>query len=111
VAVVPETTQAAPDAAPTPDEPRFVAARAVRPLNATYPERAATAGVQGYVIVEFTLNADGRATDVSVAESQPANVFDRVATDAVRSGRFDASMLGSSGQPRRARLRLTFKPS
>jgi TonB family protein len=104
---------AAPVSAPaaTPTAPRFVTARAVRPLSVTYPARASAAGTSGYVIVEFTLNANGGATTVGVVESQPAGVFDKAATDAVARGRFDTSVLGTDKQPTRARLRLTFKPS
>jgi TonB family protein len=98
-------------AAATPTAPRFVTARAVRPLSVTYPARASAAGTSGYVIVEFTLNTNGSATTVGVVESQPAGVFDKAATDAVSRGRFDASVLGADKQPTRARLRLTFKPS
>jgi TonB family protein len=91
--------------------PRFVAARAARPLNVTYPSRASSAGTSGYVIVEFTLNSNGTASTIGVVESQPAGVFDKAATDAVSRGRFDTSVLGAEKQPTRARLRLTFKPS
>jgi len=105
-------TVAAPvPAEPTPATPSFVSPRPLRALKVTYPRRAADTGQQGYAIVEFTLNPDGTATDIAVPESQPSGVFDRAATDAVKGGQFDTSVLGTSRQPQRARLRLTFKPS
>jgi TonB family protein len=97
--------------APAPAPQRIVTARPARALNVVYPEKAAAAGQQGYVVVEFQLHADGGATDASVVESQPAAVFDKAATDAVLRGRFDTSVLGDDRQPRRARIRVTFKPS
>jgi len=106
---------AAAAAAPTPQpaappEPRYVAARATRALNVVYPESLISKGVVGYVIVEFTLQADGSARDVSVVESTPAGAFDKAATAAVARGRFDAAVLGPSKEPQRARVKLSFKP-
>jgi protein TonB len=94
-----------------PVGPRFVTARAARPLAVNYPARASANGTSGYVILEFTLNANGTATNIGVIEAQPAGVFDRAATDAVARGRFDTSVLPADKQPTRARLRVTFKPS
>lgn len=91
--------------------PGFITARPVRALNVTYPPRASETGQQGFVIVEFTLRADGSAADVAVAEASPAGVFDKAATDAVGRGRYDVTALGDSKQPRRARLKVTFKPA
>jgi len=102
-----DTAAAAPSTAPQ----RIVTARPARALNVVYPAKAADAGQQGYVIVEFLLNANGSATNASVIESQPAAVFDKAATDAVLRGRFDTSVLNEDRQPRRARIKVTFKPS
>jgi TonB family protein len=97
--------------ASTPNAPSFVTAKPTRALNVTYPERAASQSQTGYVVVEFTLQDNGRASDVAVIESSPKSVFDRSAIDAVGRGRFDTAVLGESKQPRRARIRITFKPS
>lgn len=97
-------------AAATPAAPRFVTARPRRALQVDYPAAAAAAGTQGYVILEFTLGADGRASDIQVIEASPTGVFDKSAIEALGRGRYDASVLGASPQPRRARLRISFKP-
>jgi TonB family protein len=112
-AVASAAQAAAPvSAAPAaPVGPRFITAKAARPLAVNYPSRASANGVSGYVIVEFTLNSNGTATNIGVVEAQPAGVFDRAATDAVARGRFDTSVLPADKQPTRARLRVTFKPS
>jgi TonB family protein len=104
-AIVPPLTPA--PAAPADD---FLAARPVAPLDVSYPQRAFEAGQKGYVIVEFTLDATGRATNAHVVESSPPAVFDAAALQAVRRGRFDPSALGVPAKPQRARLRISFKP-
>jgi TonB family protein len=104
-------TAAAPVTAPTvatiPAEPDFVRAK---PLDVTYPLRAFDAGQSGYVIVEFTLDSKGRASDAKVIESNPARTFDDAALQAVRHGRFDATALADSGRSQRARIRIAFQP-
>lgn len=88
----------------------YLTAKPVTRLVAEYPQRALEAGQEGYVIVEFMLSADGRAANPRVVDSNPASIFDSAALQAVRRGRFDASVLGNPPQPRRARLRISFKP-
>jgi TonB family protein len=104
-----------PAAAPTPIvaavvKPAFVNAKATRPLNAEYPESLQNSQIVGSVVVEFTLRADGSATDVAVVESTPRGTFDKAAMAAVARGRFDTTPLGSGKQPQRARIKLSFRP-
>lgn len=96
--------------AAAPAVPDFVRAKPLAPLDVDYPQREFDAGRQGYVIVEFTLDANGRASDAKVVESKPERVFDDAALQAVRRGRFRTNELGDSGMSRRARLRITFQP-
>jgi TonB family protein len=103
-------TVAPPPVAAAASVPDFVRAKPLTPLEVAYPQRAFDAGQQGYVIVEFTLDAKGHASDPKVIESQPPRVFDGAAMQAVRHGYFDTSELGESGASRRARLRIAFKP-
>ncbi len=55
---------------------------------ARYPRRAISRGIEGYVIVSFTVTKAGDVTDVKVVESKPANVFDKAATTAVGKYKF-----------------------
>jgi TonB family protein len=96
--------------AEAPAAPEFVRAKPLAPLDVTYPQRAFDAGQQGYVVVEFTLDAKGRASNAKVIESKPARVFDEAALQAVGRGRFDSSALGASGVSQRARIRIAFQP-
>jgi TonB family protein len=100
---------AAAAAATTPAAPAFLNARTLSPLDVSYPSWALQKKVSGFVIVEFTLGADGKASKPVVIESTPAKTFDAAAIAAVLGGKFDAKPLAPSNQPQRARLRVTFK--
>lgn len=47
-----------------------------------YPRRAQTRGIEGYVIVEFTVSKNGSVTNPKVVEAKPEGIFDRAAMDA-----------------------------
>jgi SWI/SNF-related matrix-associated actin-dependent regulator 1 of chromatin subfamily A len=87
----------------------FIAARPTTPLKVVYPSAAADNRVQGYAIVEFMLQADGRPSQPTIVESNPAHIFDSAAIEAVMGAKYDTSKLIEKN-PRRARVRLTFKP-
>ena len=109
-AALARAAQAATPAA-TPAVAEFVHAKPLAPLAVSYPQRAIDAGQRGYVVVEFTLDGRGRASEPKVVESNPLKVFDDAALQAVKRGRYDTSVLGESGQPQRARLRIAFRPA
>ena len=106
----PQPVSTVPRAAAAALPADYIAARPVQALNASYPPQALEAHQSGYVIVEFMLNARGRAGDPHVIESSPPGVFDHAAVEAVRSSRFDTAKLAPGGTSQRARVRLTFKP-
>jgi TonB family protein len=101
-------TPAAPTAAAAPAP--YIAARPTAPLRVVYPSNAADDKVQGFVIVEFMLQADGKPTTPFIVEANPAHIFDAAAIDAVMGGRYDTSKF-TDKTPKRARVRLTFRPS
>jgi len=47
-----------------------------------YPRRAQSRGIEGYVIVEFTVTKNGSVRDPIVIEANPEHIFDRAALDA-----------------------------
>ena len=61
-----------------------------------YPMNARRAGVEGYVVVELTLDAMGRVTHARVVESQPARVFDQAALSAAQRWSLPSAADGSS---------------
>jgi TonB family protein len=101
----PVAVAAAPVRAPA--APTYISARPTRALSLSYPSDQSA---QGYVIVQFTLQPDGSARDVSVVQSTLPAIFSRLATEAVSRGRYDTRVL-SDGQPAQARLRLRFQPA
>lgn len=52
-----------------------------------YPPELAAQKIEGYVIVEYTVAADGRVIRAFVIEAEPMNVFDESALRAVRAWR------------------------
>jgi protein TonB len=52
-------------------------------VAAVYPRRAQTRGIEGFVVVEFTVTKTGAVTSPSVVHAEPEGVFDRAALDAV----------------------------
>lgn len=61
-----------------------------------YPARAASRGLEGYVVVEFTVTRTGTTKDVSVVEST-SSLFDRAAVDA--AGKFKYKPRVIDGEP------------
>lgn len=57
-----------------------------------YPQSALRAHQSGWAIVAFTIDPNGRTSDIHVTSSQPRHVFDRAAIDAVARYRFTPAM-------------------
>jgi protein TonB len=53
-----------------------------------YPIRATERGIEGWVVVEFTIAANGTVKDARVVDSQPARIFDRAALRAVKKWKY-----------------------
>lgn len=62
-----------------------------------YPTAAASRGIEGYVIVEYTVTAKGTTKDWRVIEANPANVFERAALAAARRFKYNPKLV--DGQP------------
>lgn len=57
----------------------------VRPV---YPARAEQRGIEGHVLVQFTIDQLGRVVDAQVVESQPRGMFEHAAMKAVERFRY-----------------------
>lgn len=57
-----------------------------------YPPRAAQSGIQGYVIVEYTVTTTGETRDVAVVESTNS-VFDRAAVESAKKYKYLPRMI------------------
>jgi TonB family protein len=64
-----------------------------------YPPEAVQQGLEGHVILEFTITAEGMTKDIVVAESS-APIFDQAAIDAVSKWRYSPRMIDGAGVDR-----------
>ena len=53
-----------------------------------YPRRALQRGIEGFVIVEFTVNTIGAVKDPFVIEAQPQGIFEQAAIDAAKKFKY-----------------------
>ncbi|WP_421921509.1 energy transducer TonB [Marinobacter salarius] len=51
-------------------------------VQPVYPRRALSRGIEGYVLLEFTVTRTGAVKDPAIIESEPPNVFDDAAVRA-----------------------------
>lgn len=74
-----------------------------------YPRRAAERGLEGYVLLEFTVTRQGTVRDPVVIDSSSA-VFDRAAVDAVMRFRYRPRVIdGEPVEVPGVRFRITFQ--
>ncbi len=57
-------------------------------VNPLYPPRAQARGVEGWVLLEFTITPEGRTKDITVVDADPRGYFERAATDAVKKFKY-----------------------
>ena len=62
-----------------------------------YPRRALTRGIEGYVIVEFTVTKQGTTKDIVVVEAQPNGIFDSAAIQAATKFKYKPRVV--DGEP------------
>jgi protein TonB len=66
-------------------------------ITPEYPPRQLQNGVEGWVLLEFTIAADGSVENIVVVESEPENAFDREAIRAMRRWSYQPKMV--NGRP------------
>lgn len=62
-----------------------------------YPRRALQRGIEGYVIVEFTVTKNGSVANPIVVEAEPPNLFDKAAVDAAKKFKYKPRVI--DGEP------------
>lgn len=90
--------------------PVIVQPRAVYSPAPEYPREAYLNHTQGWVDVQFTINANGTVSDVEVINSHPHIVFDKSARHTVANWRFTPYTVNGIAQPKRVTLRINFQP-
>lgn len=76
-----------------------------------YPMRAAKRRIEGWVRVEFTIDAQGGVVDPEVVESYPNSMFNRSALAAVSKWKFKPKIIDGVAVEQRAVQLLEFKLS
>jgi len=75
-----------------------------------YPERAASRGIEGYVVMEFTITETGTVTNIKVVEANPPGMFDRAAIKAMEKWKYKPKIVDGKPVSRHGvRNQLTFK--
>lgn len=87
--------------------------RALSRPKPAYPPQALARGIEGYVVLEFTVTAAGTTRDPRVLEASPAHVFDAAALAAAREFRYQPRI--QAGAPVevpgvRSRIRFQIRP-
>ncbi|MFC5568946.1 TonB family protein [Lysobacter yangpyeongensis] len=82
--------------------PAHAELKPVKRVNPEYPPEAARSGTTGFVEVEYTVDASGKVSSVSVVNAKPARTFESAAVKAVKQWEFAA---GTDG---RGKVRLDF---
>jgi periplasmic protein TonB len=79
-------------------------------INPDYPPRAQSRGIEGYVIVQFTITPTGTVRDATVVEAEPRGIFDDAALKAIARWRYNPKVEGGVAVERvGVRTRLTFQ--
>ena len=97
------------------DDPKPVADGNELPLVAVapeYPRVALTRGIEGYVVLEFTVDASGAVRDPYVLHAQPAGIFDKAALRAVKRYKYTPRRVGGRAVPvygKRYRMRFSLE--
>ncbi len=88
---------AGPDLGAAPSDNAPIPLVRVQPI---YPERAAQRGIEGWVLLEFTISAVGTVTDVVVVDADPPSMFNRVAKRAVSRWKYKPMIVDGNPVPR-----------
>ena len=77
-----------------PSDGEYLPIVKVQPI---YPRRAQSRGIEGYVIVEFTVTKTGTTKDIRVVESDPPGIFDKASLAAAAKFKYKPRVV--DGQP------------
>jgi protein TonB len=81
--------------------------RATKVTRPEYPPEALEKGIEGTVVVEMTIDVEGRVVDPSVAKSVEG--LDEAALECVREWRFKPATKDGEAVPATARAPVTFR--
>lgn len=62
-------------------------------VEPSYPSRALKRGIEGYVVLSFTIDETGRPIDINVVEAKPKRMFERDAMRALRNWKYQPKLM------------------
>ncbi len=75
-----------------------------------YPDRARSRGIEGWVIVQFTVDVTGAVIDPVVVEASPSNIFNQSALRAVLKSKYKPTVKdGKAMRTHNVRRRLVYR--
>lgn len=75
-----------------------------------YPRRALSRGIEGYVIVEFTVTKQGSVSDPQVIDAKPADIFNQAAIDAALKFKYKPRVInGEAAEVAGVQNRISFQ--
>ena len=77
-------------------------------IDPQWPREALIEGIEGYVVVEVTIGADGSVKDVRVIQAEPRRMFDRNVIRAVLKWKFKPRIINGVPVERKAIQMLEF---
>ena len=78
-------------------------------VSPTYPSKAIAAEIDGWVDLEFTVDANGNVREIAVKRAVPTGLFEKAAVDALARWRFQPVQSGGKAVEQRASVRVRFK--
>jgi periplasmic protein TonB len=81
----------------------------VQQAKVKYPTLASRQGVEGWVDIELTVRLDGSVDNPHVVQSQPSQIFDRAALDAVHKWKFKPAVRNGNPVETTTTTRISFK--
>jgi len=79
-------------------------------IEPDYPPRAQQRGIEGWVVVQFTITTSGTVKDAAVVEAQPQGIFDQAAIKAVSRWKYNPPVEeGTPVERKGVRIMLSFK--
>jgi protein TonB len=109
-AAPPSTSGAMPPAA-AGAEGAYVSATTLtrtRYVPPQFPTSAREKGMEGWVDVQFLVNADGTVSEPAIVGAQPVGIFEQSALEAVRRWRYQPVLHDGAPVTQRARVRVRF---
>jgi periplasmic protein TonB len=79
-------------------------------VQPVYPPRAQQRGIEGWVLLEFTITEAGTVRSARVVDAEPSGIFDRSALKAIRKFKYKPKIVDGVAQEQSAqRFLLTFE--